>query len=99
MAMTTSIDQAPGWLLDKLDAMGLAEDTLVICTSDHGDLPISHGFTANKMRPEVESARVPLLMRLPGTLQPRVSELLVGTLDLMPTVLSLLDLEVPGSCQ
>ena len=96
--MTTSIDRAMGWLLDKLEAMGLAEDTLVVYTSDHGDLLMSHGFD-NKLRPEVESIRVPLLMRLPGTLQPRASELLVGTLDLMPTLLSLLDLDVPGTCQ
>src|SRR5262249_20462677 len=99
MAMCTGIDRAFGMILDKLEEKGLTRDTLVVFTSDHGDTLRSHGLTHNKMRPEVESARVPLLLRYPGKLQPRASDLLVGTLDLMPTLLSLLGIKPPSTCQ
>jgi arylsulfatase A-like enzyme len=98
LAMCTSIDRAFGWLTDKLEEKGLAGDTLVVFTSDHGDTALSHGLLANKMRPEAESIRVPLLLRYPGRLTPRASNLLVGTLDLMPTLLGLLGLRKPDTC-
>jgi len=99
MAMCTSIDRAFGWLVDRLEKRGLAEDTIVVFTSDHGDTLYSHGFRHNKMRPEVESIRVPLLLRYPRRLKPRVSELLFGTLDFMPTLLSLMGIRAPDACQ
>jgi Arylsulfatase A and related enzymes len=99
MAMCTSVDRAFGVIADKLEQKGLTGDTLFVFTSDHGDTLRSHGLTHNKMRPESESARVPLMIRYPGRLQPRVSDLMVGTLDLMPTLLSLLGLQPPGTCQ
>ncbi|MEP7363396.1 MAG: sulfatase [Acidobacteriota bacterium] len=95
MAMCTSVDRAFGWVLDKLEEHGLAENTLVVFTSDHGDTLRSHGLMFNKMRPEAESIRVPLMIRYPGVLKKRVSELVVGTLDLMPTLLALIGLPVP----
>lgn len=99
MAMCSSLDQAFGRLMKKLAAKGLAENTIVVYTSDHGDTLLSHGFRHNKMRPEAESIRVPLLVRYPGALRPRTSDLLVGTLDLMPTLLGLMGLNVPGTCE
>lgn len=51
------------------------------------------------MRPEAESIRVPLLVRFPRVLRPRTSDLLVGTLDLMPTLLGLMGLTAPGTCE
>jgi arylsulfatase A-like enzyme len=53
----------------------------------------------NKMRPEIESIRVPLLIRYPGVLKPRTSDLLVGSLDLMPTLLAMLGVPAPDTCQ
>lgn len=76
----------------------MAENTIVVFTSDHGDTLLSHGFRFNKMRPEAESIRVPLLVRYPAALRPRNSDLLVGTLDLMPTLLGLLGLKPPETC-
>lgn len=98
-AMCTTIDRAFGMVMDKLKEKGLDENTLVVFTSDHGDLALSHGFTANKLRPESESVRVPMLIRYPGVLAPRVSDLMVGTLDLMPTLLRLVGLRPPESCE
>ena len=55
-------DYETGRLLDVLEDLGLSQDTLVIYTSDHGDLLYSHGFEDPKGRPEDESCRVPLIM-------------------------------------
>ncbi len=98
MAMCSSLDLAFGQLMKKLAAKGLAENTIVVFTSDHGDTLLSHGLRYNKMRPEAESIRVPLLIRYPGALRPRDSELVVGTLDLMPTLLGLMGIRAPDSC-
>jgi arylsulfatase A-like enzyme len=60
---------------------------------------MSYGWPNHKGRAENVSCRVPLLMRFPKRLEPRVSDLLLGTLDLMPTLLGLLDLDIPETCQ
>jgi len=99
MAMISSVDRAFGLLMEKLEALGLAKDTVVVFTADHGDMLQSYGWPGNKGRAEHTSCRVPLLIRWPGQLRPGTSELLLGTLDLMPTVLGLLDLPVPATCQ
>ncbi|MBI4821279.1 MAG: sulfatase [Deltaproteobacteria bacterium] len=98
-ALTTMVDQCVRRILDKLQQKGLADDTVVVFTADHGDLLNAHGFTGAKARPEDESARVPLLVRWPRELRARVSDLLVGSLDLMPTILGLMGLAPPRSCQ
>lgn len=99
MALVSSVDRAFGWLMRKLRDKGLDENTLVVFTADHGDLLNSHGTTGCKCRPEHESCRVPLMIRLPNKLTPRASDLLVGTLDLMPTVLGLMGIAPPETCQ
>ncbi len=99
MAMCTSLDTCMGQLLQKLEDKGLADNTIVIYTSDHGDLLMSHGLKRNKGRVENESMHVPLLVRWPGKLKPRSSNLMVGALDLMPTVLGLMGIDPPSSCQ
>ena len=99
MAMITSIDRAFGQLLEKLDQEGLTDDTLVVFTADHGDMLMSYGWPNHKGRAEDGSCRVPLLLRFPGRLVARTSELLIGTFDLMPTLLGLLGLPVPETCQ
>lgn len=98
MAMCTSLDRAFGWIMEQLDRLGLTEDTIVVYTSDHGDTLLSHGWPHNKGRPEQESCRVPLILRYPRRLGPRRSDLLVGSLDLMPTLLRLMSLEPPATC-
>lgn len=99
MAMCTSLDRSFGWLMEKLDEKGLTDNTIVVYTSDHGDTLLSHGLRGHKMRPEIESIRVPLMIRYPGVLKPRTSDLLFGSLDLMPTLLSMMGLRVPQTCQ
>ncbi len=99
MAMISSLDRAFGWLMEKLEEKHLAENTIVVFTSDHGDLLMSYDWPGNKARAEHGSCRVPLLIRFPGHLKPGVSELLMGTFDLIPTLLSMMELPVPETCQ
>jgi len=71
----------------------------VVFTSDHGDMLMSYDWPNNKGRAEDGSCRVPLLIRYPRRLKPGISELLVGTFDLMPTLLGMMGLPVPETCQ
>ncbi len=99
MAMITSLDRAFGWLMKKLENRGLKDNTIVVFTADHGDMLLSYDWPRHKGRPEHLSCRVPLLIRFPGRLDRRVSELIIGTFDLMPTLLGMMDLPVPKTCE
>jgi arylsulfatase A-like enzyme len=99
MAMISGLDRAFGRILEALDRHGLTDDTIVVFTSDHGDMLSSYGWPANKGRAESLSCRVPLLVRWPARLRPGRSDLMLGTFDLMPTILGLLGLPVPDTCQ
>jgi len=95
-AMCTQIDTNVGRLLEHLQQLGLAEDTAIIFTSDHGDMQGSHGRT-NKCLPYEESAGVPLIIHLPGTGGGRVTDHLVSGIDFMPTCIELAGIDpVPG---
>jgi hypothetical protein len=79
---------------------GIAEDTIVIFTSDHGDMMLSQGLTT-KLYPWDESVRIPLLIRYPRKLGRRGSRVntAFGMPDLMPTVLTLAGLPIPDSVE
>jgi len=99
MAMISGIDRAFGWILQKLEERGLAENTIVVFSADHGDMLQSYGWPNNKGRAENGSVRVPLLIRWPARLKPGVSELVLGTLDLMPSILGMMELPIPRTAQ
>ena len=93
------IDAHIGRVLQALEKSGLEEETIVLFTSDHGDMIGSHGFVF-KMEPcgYQELARVPLLLRIPGSTRPgSVSGSLVGTVDILPTLAVRMDFELPGA--
>jgi len=97
-ALCSNLDDNFGRLIAELQRRGELENTVIVYTSDHGDCLRSEGrFDMHKRRPEADSARVPMLLRSPG-LGPRESDLLIGTFDLMPTLLSMLGLEAPATC-
>lgn len=85
-------------LLDALDRLGLAEDTLVVVTADHGDEIFEHGRGGHQ-QPYRETARVPLVMRGPGLPAGRRVEELVELVDLAPTLLAQLGIEAPEIMQ
>jgi len=99
MALCTNVDDNLGRLLQKLDEKRVSDHTLVVFTSDHGDILGSRGIRDHKCRPHQISCRVPLVLRMPGKVPPRVSDMLIGALDLMPTLLGLMDVEAPTTCQ
>jgi arylsulfatase A-like enzyme len=99
-AMITGVDKAFGWLMDKLEEIGAEDNTLVVFTSDHGDMLEFAGATVPKQYPHDYSLRVPYIMRWPGKIKAdQTTDLLFGTMDIMPTVLGLMDHEVPAECQ
>ncbi|MBT3278029.1 MAG: sulfatase-like hydrolase/transferase [Phycisphaerales bacterium] len=80
-------------VLDELERLGLAENTLVIYTSDHGEMLWDHGLWHKNCFFD-QSVRVPLIMRLPGVVNKGVSsKALVELIDLCPTVLDLAGLQ------
>lgn len=87
-AATLSIDDCVGRLLGALDRLGLADDTVVVLHSDHGELAGAHGHFG-KERPYDEAVRVPLVMRWPRRILPAVSQTLVSGVDLAPTLLGM----------
>jgi len=93
-ALITEVDAYVGDILDALDEEGLAEDTVVIYTSDHGDFAGRHGLAA-KIAPAhttyEEIYRVPLIIKYPkGNLRKgRVVTDLTEAIDLYPTILEL----------
>ena len=100
MAMCTGLDVAFGQLMDKLRERGLDRNTIVVYTSDHGDLLGAHGRPWSKCFPEDEAVRVPLIVSWPDRLHAgQSSDLLVGTLDFMPTILGMMGLSIPEICQ
>ena len=93
-----SLDHQIGRIASFLDESGLSENTLVVFSSDHGELAGSHG-KYRKGEPEDESLSVPLLMRLPGRIPAGIElQTLINSVDLMPTMLALCGLPEQGSC-
>ncbi len=93
-----SLDHEMGRIMDFLDDSGLAASTLVVFTSDHGELAGSHAMY-RKGQPEDESLHVPLLMRFPGRIPAGSKpDTLASSIDLMPTILSMCDLPDEIAC-
>lgn len=84
----SALDHEFGRLMGFLGETGLAANTLVVFTSDHGDMLGSHGCYS-KSKPEDESLHVPLYMRQPGRTRPRQKvTVLTSSIDLAPTILA-----------
>jgi len=98
-AHCTALDDCMGQLLKTLAENGLAENTLVVFTSDHGDMLGSQGLH-KKQKPYDESIRVPLLFRLPGHLHPGLQlDNPINSEDLMPTILGLCGVKIPRTVE
>lgn len=97
-AEVTHLDAAVGRVLDELEKLGLAENTIVVFTSDHGEMASSHG-RYEKLTMYEESLRVPLLVRVPGQPGGAVSQAPVSSVDYLPTLLDLCGLEPASTAE
>ncbi len=87
-AMCSQIDANIGRLMTTLEELEVADDTMIVFTSDHGDMQGSHGLK-NKCLPHEESAGIPLITYVPGLQGGRLTDALVSGIDMMPTCLDL----------
>jgi arylsulfatase A-like enzyme len=98
--LVTQVDLSVGRILETLEDLGLADNTVVVYTSDHGDMMGSHNMVGKTVMYE-ESAKVPWLMRIPHMEnKQKVVRRPVSQIDLVPTVLdamgSPMDERFPG---
>lgn len=94
-AHISAIDDELGRLMQTLDTLGIADDTILIYSSDHGSMMGSQGL-GGKRQPYEESIRVPFIVRWPGHAPAgAVVDALVGTIDLFPTLCGLAGVSVP----
>jgi arylsulfatase A-like enzyme len=93
----TQIDHWVGRLLDELDDAGVYDETIVLFTSDHGDYLGDHNIYWKGYYPCDADCRVPLIIKAPG-LSGDFGKVMVGNVDLMPTLLSLAGLPAQETC-
>ncbi len=99
-AHIAALDDCMGNIVEAIDKAGIKDNTILVFTSDHGDMLYSHGHR-KKQRPWDESARVPFLIRYPAKLgnKGRNIDMPFGSTDIMPTLLSMCDLNIPKSVE
>ncbi len=95
----TLVDRAIGEILRALHEAGLADHTIIVFTSDHGDMMGDHGLFEKSVLYE-EAVRVPLLVRVPWLSQaPKAISGPISQIDIVPTLLELLGEPVPTTLQ
>ncbi|MCF7957323.1 MAG: sulfatase [Phycisphaerae bacterium] len=98
-AMTTSLDICMGRIDEALKQAGVSEDTIVVFTSDHGDMLGSQGHRL-KQRPWEESINIPFILRYPRKIKAgQRRDWIVSSVDVMPTLLGLCDIAIPPQVQ
>jgi arylsulfatase len=95
-AMIELIDRGVGMILDSIEDVGISSETLVVFTSDHGELLGDHGLWYKGPFFYEGLVGVPLIVSGPGVAK-GVSDRLFSAVDLMPTLLDLLGVPVPHS--
>lgn len=94
-ASASALDHCLGPIIDAVDEAGLAERTIVVYTSDHGDMLGSHGM-GNKLTPFEEAIRIPFVLSHPEAVPAGlVTDGLLAPVDVMSTLLDLAGVDVP----
>ncbi len=94
--MISLMDKQIGQILDKLDELGLTENTLVVFASDHGHFYGQHGLIAKGPFHYEDMVRVPMMVRLPNQIPAgQHSQSLQSLVDFAPTVLNIAGLNIP----
>ena len=99
-AHISAIDDCIGKMRQTLKDLGIDDNTIIVFSSDHGDLLGAHGGW-NKQQPYEESIRVPFLIHYPQAFgkMGKTSEALLNSPDIMPTLLGLCGISVPKSVE
>ncbi|WBU60893.1 sulfatase family protein [Paracoccus albus] len=99
-AMIEMIDDRVGAVLNALERTGQAENTIVIFTSDHGEMMGDHGMLYKGCRFFEGLVHVPLIIKWPGVTKPGSrTDALVELIDLAPTILEIAKVEIPENMQ
>ncbi|GAG00357.1 unnamed protein product, partial [marine sediment metagenome] len=95
-----ALDDCVGDILQTIKECGIEENTILVFTSDHGDMLYSHGQT-KKQKPWDESILVPFLLRYPAELgkKGRTIDMPINTPDIMPTLLGLSGVDIPPTVE
>ena len=93
-ALVSCLDAQIGRILDVIDSSRLSEDTIIIYTSDHGEMAGSHGIWQKQCFYE-SAVKVPLMIRLPSGETGRVAQN-VSLVDVLPTLLEIAEVEEPS---
>ncbi len=89
-AMVTGVDDQIGRVLKTLEQQGLDKNTIVVITSDHGEMMGSHGLMSKNIWYE-ESINIPFIVRWPKKIKGgQTNDLLLGPTDVMPTILNIM---------
>jgi len=98
-AMIAGLDRAIGKITKALDELGIADDTIICFSSDHGDMLASQGLQGKNV-PFEESINVPFIMRYPKKIKAgQKTDVLLNTVDVMPTLLGLCGAPIPKVVQ
>ena len=92
------VDTHVGTILDTLEECGLRDNTIIVFTSDHGDMMGSHRLIAKCVQFE-EAVRVPFLLHIPGQTQGMRVNNFTSQVDIVPTLLDLLSQPIPEHLQ
>lgn len=87
----SQMDDAIGRIVDRLDSLGIANNTIVIYTADHGDMCGSHRMIDKHYVLYDDIVRVPLIVKWPGVIKPDAvcNEFICHSLDIPPTILDI----------
>ena len=97
-AMVALIDDCIGRVLARLETLGLAQDTIVVFSADHGDFLGDHHFIQKGQLPCRSLLHIPLIVADPER-SPGVVDAVGGNVDVMPTVLAACGVEIPAAVQ
>ena len=98
-AMITDLDDNLGRITRELDELGIAEDTIICFSSDHGDMLASQGLQGKNV-PYEESINIPFIMRYPRKIEAgQKNDALMNSVDVMPTLLGLCGVSIPKAVE
>ncbi|ASJ75652.1 sulfatase [Granulosicoccus antarcticus] len=98
--MMSFVDQQVGRILDRLDELGIADNTLLVFTTDHGHFLGQHGLVAKGPFHYEDMLRIPMIVRWPGKVpEGKVSEAIQSLVDLTPSFMDAAELGAPDDLQ